>query len=109
LFVPAAATQSGEVAAFLSQRYLYMPSPPEGALPVREAAIWVLHIVWSVETVFPVIRGRTVILYTEPSEQAPDVTVLLNQVVEERFPGWYEVPVSASGVKLTLSVDDAHA
>ena len=107
--MPAAATQSGEEAAFRSQRYLYMPSPPERALPVREAAVWVLHIVWSAETVFPVIRGRTVILNTELSEQAPDVTVLLNQVVEERFPGWYEDPVAERGEKFILSVDDAHA
>ncbi len=87
LLVPVAVIQSGEVPAFLSHRYLYLPSPPAGVLPVRAAGAVVLQTVWFAVTVFPVISGSTVILNTELSVQTPDVTVRLNQVVAVREPG----------------------
>ena len=49
-----------------------------------------------------------VILKSEFSEQAPELTVRLNHVVDVRFPGWYDSVVAVSPVKFTLSVDDAH-
>ena len=87
LFVPDARIQSGEVAPFLSHRYLNLPSPPAGVLPASAAGAVVLQTVWFAVTVFPVISGRTVILNTELSVQTPDVTVRLNQVVAVREPG----------------------
>jgi hypothetical protein len=60
-------------------------------------------------TVLPVIRGSTVILKSELSEQAPEVTVLRYHVVVVRLPGWNVWDVALRLVKVTLSGDDAHA